>query len=344
MPENTAPDQLVLTSPSLRVTLSPFGARVTSVLAPDRDGEWGEVTIGPSDERGWRDDVNYLGASVGRVANRIRNGRFSLDGEEHQVATAANGHTLHGGPESYDRRTWTVASDTEGRGARPEGGEVVFELDSPDGDNGFPGRVQVRATYALDGDTLSVTYEATTDRTTPVNLTNHTYWNLAGGGTAERHLLTVNASRYLPVDEDLMPTGELAPVEGTPFDLREPTPVGRHLRDGHPQLLRAQGYDHNLVLDEPVDGEALRTAARLHDPDSGRTLTVMTDQPGLQFYSGNFLDGSVRYRAGAARQGDAVCLETQLFPDSVNQPSFPSTLLSAGERYVSRTVLRLSVE
>ena len=340
MPEHAAPDELVLTSPRLRVTLSPFGARVTSILAPDRDGRWGEVTLGPADQEGWLADVAYLGASVGRVANRIRRGRFTVDGVEHQAATAADGHTLHGGPESYDRRTWTVASTSE----RPSGGEVAFELDSPDGDNGFPGRVQARATYALDDDELSVTYEATTDQTTPVNLTNHTYWNLAGGGTVERHLVTVNASRYLPVDEDLMPTGELAPVEGTPFDLREPTQVGRHLRSGHPQLLRASGYDHNMVLEEPIDGEPLRSAACLHDPDSGRTLTITTDQPGLQFYSGNFLDGTLRYRSGAARQGDAVCLETQLFPDAVNRPEFPSTLLSPGERYVSRTVLRLSVQ
>jgi aldose 1-epimerase len=300
----------------------------------------GEVTVGPADERGWLDDVAYLGASVGRVANRIRHGRFSLDGVEHQLATGPDGHTLHGGPGSYDRRAWTVRSHTE----RPEGGEVELTLVSPDGDNGFPGSVELTAGYALTDDVLTITYRATTDRTTPVNVTNHTYWNLAGSGSVEGHLVTVHAGRYVPVDEDLLPTGELAPVEGTPFDLRAATPIGRHLRDGHAQLLRAQGYDHTLVLDEPAAGEALRPAARLHDPASGRTLTITTDQPGIQFYSGNFLDGSVRYRGGAARQGDAVCLETQYFPDSVNQPEFPEIWLHPGEVYESRTQLRLSVE
>jgi aldose 1-epimerase len=340
MSEQPSPDELVLSSATLRVTISPFGARVTSVLAPDRDGRQGEVTVGPADARGWLDDVAYLGASVGRVANRIRHGRFSLDGVEHQLATGPDGHTLHGGPGSFDRRAWTVRSHSE----RPDGGEVELALVSPDGDNGFPGRVEVTAGYVLDGDLLTITYRATTDRTTPVNVTNHTYWNLAGTGSVEGHLVTVHAGRYVPVDEDLLPTGELAPVDGTPFDLRQATPIGRHLRDGHPQLLRAQGYDHTLVLDEPVTGEALRPAARLHDPASGRTLTITTDQPGIQFYSGNFLDGSVRYRGGAARQGYAVCLETQYFPDSVNQPQFPEIWLRPGEVYESRTQLRLSVE
>jgi aldose 1-epimerase len=340
MSEQPAPDELVLTSDRLRVALSPFGARITSVLAPDRDGRTGEVTVGPADAPGWLDDVAYLGASVGRVANRIRDGRFSLDGVQHQVATGPDGHTLHGGPGSFDRRSWTVRSHTE----RPDGGEVELVLVSPDGDNGFPGRLEVTAGYALDGDRLTVTYRATTDRTTPVNVTNHTYWNLAGAGSVEAHEVTVHAGRYLPVDADLLPTGELAPVAGTPFDLREPTPVGRHLREGHPQLLHAQGYDHTLVLDDPPAGEALRPAARLHDPASGRTLTITTDQPGVQFYSGNFLDGSVRYRAGAARQGDAVCLETQYFPDSVNQPDFPDISLRPGQVYASRTELRLTVE
>ena len=346
MPEPSAPDELVLTSARLRVALSPFGGRVTSVLVPDRDGRPGEVTLGPSDARGWLDDVDYLGASVGRVANRIRNGRFELDGETHQVATGPDGHALHGGPGSFDRRSWTVLdrSDTAG------GGRVELGLESPDGDNGFPGRLDVRVVYEVDVDRLAITYHATCDRTTPVNLTNHTYWNLAGGGTAEQHLVTVHASRYVPVDADLMPTGELADVAGTPFDLREPTPVGRHLRDGHPQLLHAQGYDHTLVLDggdisgDDAGNEPLHPAARLHDPGTGRTLTITTDQPGIQFYSGNFLDGSVAYRGGAARQGDAVCLETQRFPDSVNQPSFPSTLLRPGEAYLARTVLAFGVE
>jgi aldose 1-epimerase len=340
MSEQSAPDELVLTSERLRVTLSPFGARVTSVLASDRDGRMGEVTVGPADVRGWLDDVAYLGASVGRVANRIRNGRFELDGQTYQVATGPDGHALHGGPGSYDRRSWTVVD----QGETTSGGHVEFQLVSPDGDNGFPGRVDVRAVYALEDDRLSVTYRASTDRRTPVNVTNHTYWNLAGTGTVEQHLVSVAAQRYVPVDADLLPTGELADVADTPFDLREPTPVGRHLRDGHPQLLRAQGYDHTLVLDEPADAESLRPAARLHDPASGRTLTITTDQPGVQFYSGNFLDGSLLYRGGAARQGDAVCLETQYFPDSVNQPDFPSILLEPGEEYLSRTVLRLTVE
>ena len=340
MSEQSAPDELVLTSRRLRVTLSPFGARVTSVLAPDRDGHMGEVTVGPADVRGWLDDVAYLGASVGRVANRIRKGRFELDGRTFQVATGPDGHALHGGPDSYDRRSWTVVD----QGQTASGGHVEFQLVSPDGDNGFPGRVDVRAVYALEDDRLSVTYRASTDRRTPVNVTNHTYWNLAGTGSVEQHLVSVAARRYVPVDADLMPTGELAEVAGTPFDLREPTPVGQHLRDGHPQLLRAQGYDHTLVLDDPADADSLRPAARLHDPASGRTLTITTDQPGVQFYSGNFLDGSVLYRSGAARQGDAVCLETQYFPDSVNQPDFPSILLEPAEEYLSRTVLRLTVE
>jgi aldose 1-epimerase len=336
MPDQSAPDELVLTSAPLRVGISPFGARLTSLRAPDRDGHSAEVTVGPADARGWLDDVAYLGASVGRVANRIRDGRFVLDGVQHQVATGPDGNTLHGGPGSFDRRPWTVR--------RADGTAVELALVSPDGDNGFPGRLDVTARYELDGDELAITYGATTDQATPVNLTNHTYWNLAGSGSIEAHVLTVPADRYVPVDEALLPTGELPAVDGTPFDLREPTPVGRHLRSGHPQLLRAQGYDHTLVLDDGPSGPQLRTAARLHDPGSGRTLTITTDQPGVQFYSGNFLDGSLRYRAGAARQGDALCLETQYFPDSVNQPGFPDTVLRPGQQYESRTVLRLSVD
>jgi aldose 1-epimerase len=319
----------------LQVGVDPFGARLALLRAPDRDGVLADVVLGAADPA---TDTTYLGATVGRYANRIAGGTFVLDGRRYTVPCNEDGVALHGGPDGFDRRTFRagpVAADPDGSRS------VTLRRTSPAGENGFPGRLDVAVTYTVHGAELTIEHTATTDAATVVNLTNHAYWNLAGGGSVEDHVVTIPAARYLPVDDRLIPTGELAPVTGTPFDLRTPVRLGAHLRDGHPQLRRARGYDHTFVLDPTGD---LTLAAHVEEPVGGRTLTVLTDQPGVQFYSGNMLDGTVVLRDGsAARQGDAFCLEPQQFPDSPNQPAFPSTVLRPGEHYRSRIVLRLGV-
>jgi aldose 1-epimerase len=286
-----------------------------------------DVALGYDDLDGYLGDSTYMGAVVGRYANRIAEGRFELDGVEHVLPQNHGTSTLHGGPQGFHTRLWS---------GREVPGGVELTLTSEDGDMGFPGTLTASVTYVLDDDGLALTYGAVTDRPTIVNLTNHAYWNLAGGGTVEGHLLELPASRFVPVDDRLIPTG-IAPVEGTPMDFRTHQPIGSRLRAATDQLRHARGYDHAWV----VDGAGLRRAARVSDPSSGRVLEVLTDQPSVQFYSGNFLDGSVVGRGGVAyRQGDGLCLETQHLPDSPHRPDFPSTVLRPGERYAKRTALR----
>jgi aldose 1-epimerase len=336
----------------MTVRVLTYGGIIQSLETPDANGDVDNVVLGFDDLEGYVQNNNpgpYFGALIGRYGNRIAGGTFELDGQTYQLPVNNGPNTLHGGPKGFDTKVW-AAADVSG----DDVAALELELVSPDGDMGFPGTLTTTVTYSLDADSnLSIHYEATTDAPTVVNLTNHTYWNLDGEGSGSiyDHQLQLDASGYTPVDETLIPTGEIAPVEGTPFDFREPTAIGERIRENDQQLLYGQGYDHNWVLDREDDGaregsdseDALEEAAVLHDPDSGRTLTVTTTEPGIQFYSGNFLDGTLVGTSGRIyRQGDGLALETQHFPDSPNQPAFPSTVLRPGEVYDSTTVFGLS--
>ncbi|MGW0572079.1 MULTISPECIES: aldose epimerase family protein [Streptomyces] len=319
-----------------RLKVLSYGGIVQSLELPDGRGGHTNVSLGFDTAEAYETSSPYFGAIIGRYGNRIAKGRFSLDGEDHELPVNDGGHNLHGGPEGFDRRIW----DVEGYESGSDVG-LILRRTSPDGEMGYPGTLTVRVTYTLTarGD-WRVDYEATTDRATVVNLTNHVYWNLAGedGGSVHDHVLLVAASRYTPVDAGLVPTGELAEVAGTPFDFRTPKTLGADLRQDDPQLLYAKGIDHNMVLDKGLT-ERPEHIAHLREPVSGRTLKVATTEPGMQLYTGNFLDGTLVGTGGRAyRQGDAVCLETQHFPDSPNRPEFPSTVLRPGETYRSTTV------
>jgi aldose 1-epimerase len=319
-----------------RLEVLSYGGIVRSLEIPDRDGRYANVSLGFDSIEEYESRSPYFGALIGRYGNRIDAGRFTLDGTAHQVDVNDGGNSLHGGAGGFDRRVWDVEPFTEGT-------DVGLSLSrtSADGEMGYPGTLAVRVTYTLtaEGD-WRIDYEATTDRATVVNLTSHVYWNLAGAGSGSvhDHELSLAASRYTPVGPGLIPTGEQAEVAGTPFDFREAKAIGRDLRVADPQLLHAQGFDHNWVLDKGVTEEPAQVAT-LRDPSSGRTLRIATTEPGLQFYSGNFLDGTlVGPGGGTYRQGDALCLETQHFPDSPNQAAFPSTVLRPGQTYRTTTV------
>jgi aldose 1-epimerase len=328
----------------LRVELLSYGGIIRAVWAPDRDGQFANVTLGFADFAGYLAGTNpFFGCLTGRYANRIANGRFTLDGEAYQLATNDGINHLHGGVRGFDKYVWGAEEirdqDTAG---------VRLSRVSPDGEEGYPGTLSVAATYTLDDENrLRLDYRAETDRPTILNLTNHAYWNLAGegSGSVEGHVLWLAASRYTPVDSSLTPTGELAPVAGTPFDFTTPTAIGARIREGHPQLLFGRGYDHNVVLDRAPGDVTLIEAAIVRDPGSGRTLMIWTTEPGIQVYSGGFLDGTFTGAGGRAyRQGDGIALETQHFPDSPNQLRFPSTVLRPGETFTSTTVFAFAVE
>jgi aldose 1-epimerase len=335
LPDGRAVPVLTLAgSGGAAVRVMPFGAAVVSIRVPDREGRLDDVVLGYDALGGYLADRSFMGGVVGRYANRIRGGRFALDGREVVLDTNDGPNHLHGGRQGFHRRLWTTDPGTDGA--------VRLRLVSADGEGGYPGRLDVSVTYALSAQNeLCVDYHATTDRATPVNLTQHSYFNLAGSGTVLDHLLTIDADRYTPVDETLIPTGELAPVEGSPFDFTRATPVGARIGDAHEQLRHGRGYDHNFVL----RGGGLARAARLADPRSGRVLDISTTEPGLQFYSGNFLGGEPAGRGGRAyAPHDGLCLETQAFPDSPNRPDFPSTIVRPGEPYRSRTVFAFSTD
>ena len=349
-PDGTAVERWTLVNGDARMRVLSYGGVIQTLEVPDAEGEVDNVVLGFPDLEGYVSaDDPYFGSLIGRYGNRIAEGRFTLDGETYQLPLNDGPNTLHGGPGGFSERVWTVTDVSDGDVAA-----LRLELVSEAGDQGFPGTLTTTVTYRLDAESrLTVHYEATTDAPTVVNLTQHTYWNLAGEGSGDvyDHLLQLDASGFTPVDETLIPTGEIAPVEGTPFDFREPTPIGERIRVADQQLLYGQGYDHNWVLDRSDDGaregsdseDALEEAAVLHDPDSGRTLTISTTEPGIQFYSGNFLNGTLVGTGGTVyRQGDGLALETQHFPDSPNQPNFPSTVLRPGETYDSTTVFELT--
>ena len=335
LPDGTQVETILLRDGSgMQARVLTLGAALHSLEVPDRDGAFADVLLGDKDLQATLDKPQYFGTIVGRFANRIAKGRFTLDGKTYQVPVNNGPNSLHGGTRGFDKVVWQVVDVT------PD--HATLRHVSPDGDMGFPGTLTVTATYALKGNgRLEIDYSATTDAPTIVNLSNHSYWNLSGegSGSAMGHELTIPASAYTPVDATLIPTGVLQPVAGTAFDFRTPKAIGRDLRRGdEPQLLHGQGYDHNWVISKAPVRE-LREVARVHDPRSGRVMTLLSTQPGLQFYSGNFLDGSTVGKSGRVyRQGDAIALEPQLFPDTPNQPAFGSAGLAPGETYLNRIV------
>jgi aldose 1-epimerase len=315
-----------------------YGGIITSLKVPDRSGQAADVALGFDALEGYLTAHPFFGAIIGRYGNRIGAARFALDGAEYTLAKNNGPNNLHGGDKGFDKQVWH-AQPIAGRNA------IEFSRTSVNGEEGFPGNLATRVIYELtDRNELVVEYFATTDRATPVNLTQHTYFNLAGEGSGDilGHQLTINADRYTPVDATLIPTGELAPVEGTPFDFRQPTAIGARINGAHEQLVHGQGYDHNWVLNRSGDG--LQLAARVVEPVSGRTLEITTTEPGLQFYAGNFLDGTIKGKGGRVYgRRSGFCLETQHYPDSPNKPEFPSTILRPGQEYKSKTVFAFGV-
>jgi aldose 1-epimerase len=327
----------------IRVRIITLGARIQSLYTPDRSGKLGDIVLGFTTPQQYFDDGNYFGATVGRFANRIAKGRFTLRGRTFQVSVNDHGNSLHGGSPGFDKRVWKIESLHGGSSAA-----VVMSYVSPDGEEGYPGTLRVTAKYTLtDGGELRIDYGATTDKPTIVNLSGHTYFNLASTAahfSTMRDLLQINASHFTPVDDTLIPTGVTAPVADTPFDFRKPTPIGLRIRDGNDiQIRYCHGYDMNFVLDGRLG--TLRLAARVKDPRSGRVLEVYTTAPGVQFYSGNFLGGTFVGKYGVVyRQGDAVVLEPQDFPDAPNHANFPSATLDPGATYHNVIVYRFAAE
>lgn len=325
----------------VEVKITNYGGIVVSLSVPDRNGSNADVVLGHDAIAGYEKRSPYFGAIVGRYGNRIANGRFTLDGTTYHLARNDGENHLHGGRRGFDKVVWQ-ASEREDA----DGMAVELRYRSKDGEEGYPGNVDVTVTYTLtEENELRIDYAATTDEPTVINLTNHSYFNLAGhvAGDILGHELMIDADRFTPVDEGLIPIGELRPVEGTPFDFRTPTPIGARINDKNQQLAFGKGYDHNYVLNGTAG--SLRQVVRVTEPESGRVLEVLTTEPGLQFYSGNFLDGTIHGKGGKVyghRSG--FCLETQHFPDSPNKPSFPTTVLRPGERYKTTTVYRFSTD
>lgn len=336
--EGETVERFVLTNEhGVRVALLSLGCIIQSLEVPDRDGAMANVALGFGRFEDYLINHPFFGCVAGRYANRIAGGRFQLDGQQYQLAVNQPPNTLHGGTRGFNRFVWDAAPADDRLG-------VVFHRVSPDGEEGFPGTLDVTVTYELTGrNELVIDYRATTDKPTVVNLTNHCYFNLSGegAGSIEAHRLQIAANAYTPVDSTLIPTGERRSVEGTPFDFRAGKLVGDGLRSNDEQIRLALGFDHNFVL----DGDGLKLAAVLADPASGRTMTVHTTKPGVQFYAGNHLNGAFYGPSGRAyRQSDGLALETQFFPNSPNEPDFPSPVLRPGEDYRHRTILAFGVE
>ncbi len=328
-------------SDGIKAVVINYGATLQSVLLPARDGKLADVIVAPGSLQPYLDNPQYFGATVGRFANRIAGGKFTLDGKHYQTPRNNGGNALHGGERGFDKVLWEIVKVGDGADA-----SVTLRYVSPAGDQGYPGTLTALAIYTLRGAELSIEYRATTDALTIVNLSNHAYWNLAGEGSAQsalEQLLTIPAETFLPVNAGLIPTGDFRPVNGTVFDFRSPTRIGARVRTAwDEQIVLGRGYDHNFVIARRVGTEP-RLVARLEDPVSGRAFELWSDQPGLQFYSGNFLDGTTIGKSGRLyRQGDAVVLEPQMFPDTPNQPAFGSARLAPGEEYRSRIVYRFS--
>ncbi|MFT4149109.1 MAG: aldose epimerase family protein [Paracoccaceae bacterium] len=336
LPSGETVECIALAQPSgVTARILTLGAAIQGFAIPDAQGRIEDCVLGHDDLQGYLGTRSFFGATIGRFGNRIAGGRFTLGGETFTVPANDGPNALHGGPEGFDRRNWTVRET--GAGPAPF---VTLDLISPDGDQGFPGRMTARVTYRLEATGLEIIMTAECDRPCPVNMTNHAFFNLGGGiddpariVTAMDHHLTLPASRYLPVDDAGIPEGPPLPVDGTVFDFLRPRRIGQTVRSADPQLVRRRGYDHCLC----PDGAGFRPVALLADPASGRRLTVLSDQPGLQFYSGNFLDGRTVGKGGVAyRAGDAICLEPQGFPDAPNRPDFPPSLAGPGQDWRHR--------
>jgi aldose 1-epimerase len=337
MPDGTVIDVYTLTnSKGMTAKVINYGALLTELQVPDKQGKTVDVVLGFEDLKGYLGEHPYFGANVGRVANRIAKGKFTLDGKEYTLATNNGPNHLHGGKKGFDKVVWQAVVPIY-----PNGSGVRFSYTSPDGEEGYPGTLKGVVTYHLSDDNeLRISYEATTDKPTPVNLSHHSYFNLAGTGDILGHEMMIAADKYTPVDATLIPTGKIEPVKGTPLDFTTPTLIGKRIGElkGDPA-----GYDHNFVLNGGDKKPFL--AARVKDPKSGRVMEVLTTEPGVQFYTGNFLDGKVKGKGGVAYQKHAgFCLEAQHFPDSVNQPSFPSVILKPGQTYSQTTIYKFSAD
>jgi aldose 1-epimerase len=334
--DGTAVPIYTLKSGQVEVRVMAYGAKLVSIRTPDRAGKMADIVLGYDSLQDYlNDSKTYFGAVVGRYGNRIALGKFTLDGKSYQVPVNNGANALHGGPKGFDKYVWESREVPNG---------VEFTHVSPDGDMGFPGKLTAHVKYTLTGNTLRIDYSATTDKDTVLNLTNHSYFNLNGDdkGNILGQKIQIDAEKYTPVDSGLIPTGELAPVAGTPLDFRKPEAIGARINDNNEQLKLAGGYDFNFV----VDGKAgtLRPAATVVDPESGRKLTVETTQPGVQFYSGNFLDGTFTGRHGGKyERNSGFCLETQHYPDSPNHKDFPSSVVHPGETFHSTTKFSFGV-
>ena len=321
----------------MEVCITNFGGRIVSLMVPDRNGEMRDVVLGFDNIADYQNVPSDFGASIGRYANRIDHGRLIIDGDTVQLPQNNFGHCLHGGPDGWQYKVYEAR--------QLDGKTLELYMDSPDGDENFPGRVEAKVTYNLtDDNAIVIAYEATTDAPTVVNMTNHSYFNLDGDPAKDNSewLLTVNADSYTPVDSTFMTTGEIAPVEGTPMDFRTPTPVGERIDRDFEQLRNGHGIDHNWVLN--TRGDIAEACASLESPATGIRLDVYTTEPGIQVYCGNFLDGSVKGKKGAVYGfRSAVCLETQKYPDTPNKPEWPSAVLRPGEKYESRCIYKFSV-
>lgn len=340
--DGTPVDQYTLTNNKLaEVKIITYGGIITSIRVPDRKGVWSNVVLGFDKLADYETRNPYFGAIIGRYGNRIADSKFTLEGKEYTLAVNDGPNALHGGLKGFDKQVWE-ATVIEGKDPA-----IALTYTSPDGEEGYPGNLKVKVVYTLTIlNELRIDYSATTDKTTVVNLTNHSYFNLAGNGsgTIYNQILQLNADKYTPVNEKLIPTGKLESVAATPFDFRSPKLIDAGIRSGHPQVVAGRGYDHNFVINRKSKSE-LELAASVYDPASGRSMRVLTTEPAIQFYTSNFIDGTlVGSSGGLYRQGDALCLETQHFPDSPNQPNFPTTTLKPGETYQTTTVYAFSTD
>jgi aldose 1-epimerase len=342
-PDGEAVDLYTLTNKNgVEAAITNYGGSVVSLKVPDRDGKPGDVVLGFDSVDGYVSNTSYLGALIGRYGNRIGHAEFKLDGKTYTLAKNNGENTLHGGTKGFNKAVWTVKEIPAN-----DGQALELTYLSKDGEEGFPGNLHVRVIYTLtDENALKIDYYATTDKDTVVNLTNHSYFNLSGPGSGDilGHIMMIEADKFTPVDSGLIPTGELRDVAGTPFDFRKPTEIGARINSDDEQIKLGGGYDHNFVL-RKKPGEAISLAARVTEPKTGRVMEVWTTQPGVQFYTGNFLDGSLHGKGGISyTKRSAFCLETQHFPDSPNKPKFPSTELKPGERYHTTTIYKFSTE
>jgi len=339
MPDGTAVDLYTLTNANgMQAGIITYGGALVQLTAPDRTGKMGDVVLAMDDLAGMQKQDAYFGALIGRYGNRIGHAQFSLDGQTYKLPANNGVNTLHGGTNGFDKRVWKAEP-----GSSPEGPTLTLTYLSKDGEEGFPGNLNAKVVYTLtDKNELKIDYTATTDKPTVVNLTNHAYFNLAGEGDILGHEVMINADRFTPVDDGLIPTGELKPVKGTPFDFTTPTPIGARIDQDDPQLKFGKGYDHNWVLNK--SDASLTKAAEVRDPKTGRVMEVWTTEPGLQFYTGNFLNGSLKGKGRTFGLRNAFCMETQHFPDSPNKPSFPTTTLKPGETYHTTSVYKFSAK